>query len=750
MAAELLATVLIVEDDPGIADLERERLVAAGYAVRLAGTADAALAAVRKGGVDLILLDYRLPGGVDGLEFHAGVCAAGYDIPVILVTGFSNESTVIRALRSGIRDFVTKSLEYLDYLPEAVGRVLRQVETEHRLAESEARLASIFASAKDALIVTDADRRITLFNPAAEAMFRVPTATALGQPITRFIPDDLVETGPAESLTHRLRTGTRGVRATGELFPLEASVARSAAAGRRMYTVVVRDVTERRRAEARIREQAALLDQANDAIMVCGLDDRISFWSRGAERLYGWTAVEAVGGNAHELLYRQPPPVELNTAGRAVVETGEWTGELRQVACRGRDLVVESRWTLLRDDEGRPHANLVINTDITERKQLEEQYLHAQRMESVGTLAGGVAHDFNNLLTVINGYCELLVETAAPDDPSRPILVEVCRAGERAAALTRQLLAFSRKQMFSTRVFDLNGLVRDTGRMLDRLIGERVELQSKLEPSLARVKADPGQIEQVIVNLVVNARDAMPGGGRLTVETANVELDEGYARRHMNVRPGRYVRLAVSDTGVGMDAATQARVFEPFFTTKEVGKGTGLGLATAHGIVSQSGGHIDVRSTPGKGTTFDVFLPVANDEPDPVAGESAFPAARGTETILLVEDEAGVRGLARVALAANGYAVLEAECAEKALTLVGAHTGPLDLLVTDVVMPRMSGRELAEKLLAARPGVKVLYLSGYTEDAVVRYALPAGKSGFLQKPFTPTVLVRKVREVLDG
>jgi signal transduction histidine kinase/ActR/RegA family two-component response regulator len=380
---------------------------------------------------------------------------------------------------------------------------------------------------------------------------------------------------------------------------------------------------------------------------------------------------------------------------------------------------------------------------------LEEQYRQAQKMEAVGQLAGGVAHDFNNLLTIISGYSELLLSRLPADDPSRELVEEIYMAGERAAGLTRQLLAFSRKQVLEPRVIDLNRIVDEAGKMLRRLIGEDVEVVTRLEDRLPKVKVDPGQAEQILVNLAVNARDAMPRGGRLTIATAAVEIDAGYARSHLEVEPGRHVRITVSDTGEGMDAATAARVFEPFFTTKAKGKGTGLGLATVYGIVKQSGGSIEVSSQPGKGTSFEIYLPTAGVEAAELAPPAPVPALDGAETLLLVEDDPQVRALSRLALSMHGYAVLEAGNGEEAVRLSDGHAGPIHLLVTDVVMPRMGGRQLAEALRARRPSMKVLFLSGYTDDAMMRHGISHAEVAFLPKPFTPAALAAKVREALD-
>jgi nitrogen-specific signal transduction histidine kinase/CheY-like chemotaxis protein len=406
--------------------------------------------------------------------------------------------------------------------------------------------------------------------------------------------------------------------------------------------------------------------------------------------------------------------------------------------------------TPVRDQRGEITHFIAIKVEVTERKRLEQQLRQAQKMEAVGRLAGGVAHDFNNLLTIISGYSELLLEHPGEVEPLRGYVNEIRNASGRAASLTRQLLAFSRQQVLAPRVLDLNAVVANVEKMLKRLIGEDIDLVTVLGESLWPVKADPGQLEQVLLNLAVNARDAMPKGGMLTIETANVEMDKSYAQRHFPLSPGPYVLLAFSDTGIGMDAETQARLFEPFFTTKEMGKGTGLGLATVYGIVKQSGGYIWVYSKVGKGTTFKIYLPRSDEVAESEPRRNGVKAQSGTETLLLVEDEEAVRALVRSALKEKGYRVLEASGGEEALKLSEQYGGPIDLLVTDVVMPQMSGPELADRLANSHPQIKVLYISGYTDYAGLHHgALDLG-AAFLQKPFSPEALARKVREVLGG
>jgi PAS domain S-box-containing protein len=427
-------------------------------------------------------------------------------------------------------------------------------------------------------------------------------------------------------------------------------------------------------------------------------------------------------------------------AGQSVTYEMEWEGRIFD--CHARPL---------HDNQGAVVGVIGVALDVTERKQLTDQLRQSQKMQAVGELAGGIAHDFNNLLMVMKGHAQLLLEQLIGSPPMLHSVQQIDKAADRAAGLTRQLLAFSRKQVLQPRVLDMNDLVAGMIKMFSRVIGENIEMAFVPASNLGHVKADPGQIEQVLLNLVVNARDAMPNGGRLTIGTANTELDESYAAQHTSVVPGWYVMLTVTDTGHGMDSQTRSRIFEPFFTTKGPGKGTGLGLATVYGVVKQSGGFIWVYSEVGHGTTFKIYLPKVMAAVDaPVAEKQPAAALSGSETILFVEDEQNVRELVRDYLKHSGYNIIEASDGTEALEIAASYQGPIHLLITDVVMPRLSGREVATQMADQRPAMKVLYVSGYTDDTVFRHGVLEGGMEFLQKPFNMTSLAKKIREVLKS
>ncbi len=511
--------------------------------------------------------------------------------------------------------------------------------------------------------------------------------------------------------------------------------------------------TRHERAERALREAnehlAAVIQSSPLAIYTLDPASTVRSWNRAAEALYGWPAEEVIG--------RPLPTIGQDLEDHAHLRDRVLRGEaLRgvEVTRRRKDgtlVNISLSVAPLHDAAGQVTGMLSLAADITEMRQLEVQYRQAQKMEAVGRLAGGIAHDFNNLLTAIIGTTALVLEDLGLESRARLDIQEIEKAAKRAAGLTRQLLIFSRQQVLEPRALDLNALVGNLEKMLHRLIGEDVELRTKPAARLGAVRADPGQLEQAIVNLVVNARDAMPKGGRLTIETADVELDRSYVAGHVPTQPGAYVLLAVSDTGVGMDGATKARLFEPFFTTKEPGRGTGLGLATVYGIVKQSGGYVWAYSELGHGTTFKIYLPrVAETAEAPESTTSPPTPVGGSETVLVVEDQEEVRKLTKRVLEARGYTVLAARNGAEALEIVAQHVNQIHLMITDVVMPGMNGREVARLACARRSDLKVLYVSGYTGEAVLQHRLLEPGVAFLQKPFTPDVLARKTREVLDN
>ena len=497
---------------------------------------------------------------------------------------------------------------------------------------------------------------------------------------------------------------------------------------------------------------------AEHAVIVTNLDGTIADWNNGAEECFGYCREEALGKPLGILA-----PLDRADEQRDImirVARGEQVCRPETVRQHksGRSIDVRLTVSPLRDGAGVPVGGITVAHDLAGLKMLQEQFCLAQKMEVFGQLAGGIAHDFNNLLTVILGYSEVGLRRLTANDSMREVLGEIQKAGERAETLTRQLLAFSRKKLLEPKVLDLNAVVSDTEKMLRRLIGEDILMTTNLAPALMPVKIDPGHMQQVILNLAVNARDAMPKGGRLTIETANVTVAEPKTSEALetskisaaHLAPGAYVLFALSDTGVGMNASTKARIFEPLFTTKGPGKGAGLGLAIVNSIVKQYDGHIKVYSEPGHGSTFEVYLPQVAEPLSPNKSNFLLPTIkRGSETVLLVEDEPAVRSLAQHVLEINGYKVLAAMDGEEAVRIAESHEGPINLLISDVVLPHLGGRSLAERLLTLRPQLKILFLSGYTNEAIVRYGVLDSDFAFLQKPFTTSALAQKIRDVLD-
>ena len=763
---------VLVEDSETDAKLVRSALAACARRIEWVRVEEAATLreALAAGGWDIVLSDWSMPrfSALGALEVVKG---AGVDLPFIIVSGTIGEEAATDAMRAGAHDYVYK--DRLARLGPAVEREIREREeraarrvAEGALRASEARFRWLWDSGLIVINVGDTRGKFTEINEAGVRMLGYTREELVSG---RIGWDDLTASerrGADEAA--RAEQATRGVAAPqetelihkdGHRIPvlLAATVLDGAGEGAATIGIAI-DLTERKRAEAEARHHEARFGRLADAgivgIAYGDVHGKHSHANDAFLRMVGYTREELLAGAVD---WGRMTPPEWRDANEHALE---------QLRTRG----VAPPWEmeLFHKDGSRvpvlvgvamldyPEC-IAFTADLTERKraemalrETEKQLRHSQKMEAVGRLAGGVAHDFNNLLSVILSYCDVILTELKSSDPIRGDVEEVHRAGTRAAELTRQLLLFSRQQVVDPKVLDLNQLLSGMEKMLGRLVGEDVTLRAIPGPSLGRVLADPGSIEQVVMNLVVNARDAMPNGGKLTIETASVELDDDYARAHADVKPGQYVMVAVTDSGSGMDAATRERIFEPFFTTKERGKGTGLGLSTVFGIVRQSDGHVWVYSELGVGTTVKVYLPEAHVEvavvkaaPDPTE------TRRGSETVLLVEDEGSVRTITRTILERHGYRVLEAQSGGDALLICEQYKATIHLLLTDVVMPLMSGRQLAERLVLVRPAMKVLFMSGYTDDSIVRHGVLDSDVAFLQKPITPDRLTRKLREVLS-
>jgi two-component system cell cycle sensor histidine kinase/response regulator CckA len=656
---------------------------------------------------------------------------------------------------------IDKWLQVTAYpLPEGLTIVGQDVTDRVRAQEATARLAAIVDSSEDAIIGKKLDGTVITWNAGAEHIFGYSADEMVGQPIYRLIPAEL-HGSEADALQRAGRgepvelAEVERIRKDGQHIFIALTVSPIRDASGRVVGVssIKRDITAQKNTRAALAAESARsreLAQALDAsqALVRRLDGRITYWSSGSARLYGWSVSEALGRVSHELL-RTELPLPMEEIHAALEARGRWEGELTHVAKDGNRVHVASQWILRRGRGEELPSVIEVNTDVTAQRLMDERARQSERLEVVGQLAGGVAHEANNQMTVILGAASFLLGRTDLPEEARKDLEYVREAAERTAAITGQLLAFSRRQVVQPKVLDLDETVQGLEGVLRRALGERSTLVLQLRGG-GRVKADPGQLAQVLLNLVLNSRDAMPLGGMVTVETRMTELTEAYTRRRPGevIRPGTYAVLSVSDTGYGMSPETVNRIFEPFFTTKSIGQGTGLGLASVHGIVKQSGGDVWVESEVGHGTTFQVYLPLAEEAVQP--GKPSLPPARATgQTILLVEDEPAVRHMTSRVLQEYGYGVMEASGGHQALGVIERSEGSIDLLVTDVILPGMDGAELARRATELHPQLAVLFVSGYTDEEIVRRGLLDAGRPFLQKPFTPEALVSRITEVLE-
>jgi two-component system, cell cycle sensor histidine kinase and response regulator CckA len=649
---------------------------------------------------------------------------------------------------SPIRNAIGKIMAFSAVARDITARKI----ADEALIRSEAQYRVIMETATDALVTIGSDGLIRLVNVAAERIFGYARAEMLGQDLTMLMPEYYRKLHKA-GFSSYVQTGQKhmnwesveltGLRKNGSEIPLEVSFGECIANGQRTFTGIMRDMTEHKKLEDRF--QKAFNASPEPIVIATILEGTYIDVNESFLRIMGYRREEVIGRTSVEIKFWERAEDRLK-----LIEILKEQGKVRDLEINFCTKSGAQR-TGLQSAEvieiGGEKCILAVFKDITEQKSMEKQLRQSQKMEAIGQLSGGIAHDFNNLLSVIIGYSEIMEGSLPEGEPLHKKAEQIKKAGQSAASLTRQLLAFSRQQVLEPKILNINTIVVSVEKLLQRIIGEHIDLQTALDPKLGQVKTDQGQMEQVIMNLVVNARDAMPQGGRLTIETANVDLDEDYCRRHVPQLPGPYVLLTVSDTGIGMDAGTQSHIFEPFFTTKGVGKGTGLGLSTVYGVVRQSKGHIWVYSEPGLGTIFKIYVPRTAETVravKPIA--NLVKPFHGTETILLVEDNESVRGLARTLLTDGGYVVLEAECPERAIEIARQHSGPIHLLLTDVIMPGVNGPELARNLAVLRPEMRVLYMSGYT--GFTHPEILDSEAPLLSKPFTRETLLRKLHEEL--
>lgn len=627
------------------------------------------------------------------------------------------------------------------------------------LRESETRFRIQVEHAPEAIVVYDVERnRFVDANRNAEALFGCTRAELLTHSLAELSateqPDGKASADAAAAFIDRALRGETPIfewqhrTVHGEDVLCEIRLAALPYAGRTLVRGSLTDIRERRRLDAMLHQLEAAIASSLSAIAIADLEGRLTYVNQAFLDLWGHTHRDDVLGRSVLTFWREP--AEAGRVVEALARSNAWSGELDAQRVDGTRRTLALRANRFTDTDGRPLGMLASFVDITEERALQARLRQVERLESVGRLAGGVAHDFNNLLTVINGYLDLARAAITNDHPVGTHLGEIAHAADSAASLTRQLLAFSRQQIIAPRPLDLNAVVTRVTGMLQRIIGEDVQLEVFPATDLGTVRFDPGQAEQILLNLAVNARDAMPNGGRLTIETANVSLDAEAAAANPSATPGDFVMLAVTDTGVGMSAETREHAFEPFYTTKGVGEGTGLGLAMIHGAVMQNGGRVEVYSEPGEGTCFKVYLPRLAEAPSAEPAESPTFPAGGSETLLVVEDDPSVRALARRLLERLGYTVIAHASGAEALAWLAGSTQPVHLLLTDVVMPGMNGRQLADQVETMRPGTRVLFTSGYTANVIVQQGVLKPNVAYLPKPYNAALLARRVREVLDG
>jgi two-component system cell cycle sensor histidine kinase/response regulator CckA len=788
LAAEHPARILVVDDEYNDRQLMELLLAAEGFVVLVAASGEEALTVIAQQSPDLILLDVMMP-DMDGYQLAERIKSNGAaaPIPIIMVTVLDDRDAMMRALAAGAQDYLVKpvnraelyirvrNLLRLKAYGDNQGKYSRSLEREvgsrqADLVDSEQLYRTTFDAAPIGIVRANMagqwlhvnQRLCDLLGYSREQLQTVAIQESIQSEEPAVQSEALVMMATSEIDRHVIEE-QRYRRSDGTFVWVRVvvSVRRDADGEAQEIISVIEDITDRRVLEERVQESVArltaseqryraLLENANDAIAVLTPQGVVREMNQRWAEIVGVPREQLIGRHVSDFATSDNEAAAAANYEGGVASNGSRSDAVKIATGTGSHLLLEfSRSSI---EVAGERLVLTIGRDVTEQRQLEERLRQAQKLEVIGQLAGGVAHDFNNILTAIIGFCELLLMDMPADSALRSDVIQIKAAGERAAGLTRQLLAFSRKQILHATVLNINGVIQAMEPMMRRLIAAHVDLVLSLQLDVATIKIDATQLEQIVINLLVNAADAMPRGGKVTIETANIYLDEHYQRHHLPVKPGDYVMLAVSDTGSGMDNATIQRIFEPFFTTKEVGKGTGLGLATVYGIVKQSGGDIWVYSEPSHGSVFKIYLPRVSTMASAAVkhvpiSESVRP---GSETILLVEDDVAVRQLARLVLERTGYRVMEAGNPKEALAVASQDGRVIDLLLSDLIMPDSDGPPLFDRLAKAHPGVRVLYMSGYADEAVVRHGVIVEGTPFLQKPFTPQTLSGKVRDVLDA
>lgn len=642
------------------------------------------------------------------------------------------------------------------YIYGATKDITLQREAQQELKNSERSYRELFDNNMDAIYIQDLESKFITVNKGAEQMYGYPKEFFIGKTPGFISAPDMNDMQKVKLATEAAFMGQPqrfefwGLRKNGQAFPKEVHLFKGTYFGKEVIIAYAQDISSRKAAEAEVKRLTQAVDQSPISVVITDLAGRIEYTNREFEQSTGYKQAEIFHKELKELRAVDVPESIYSDIFTVLEEGHIWRGELLSRRKDGTDFWEETTISPVLDEIGKIGNFIAFKKDVTENKKLEEQFRQSQKMEAIGRLAGGVAHDFNNLLTVIIGYSELILSQIAEEDSLYNKIRQIDKAGRRAEGLTRQLLAFSRKQILQPKIINLNQMIGDMEKMLLRLIGEHIELQTILGNELYFLKADPGQIEQVIMNLSINARDAMPEGGKLVISTQNRIIKKSNQSEFGDVKPGAYVELTISDTGIGMDEVLKAQIFEPFFTTKEKGKGTGLGLSTVYGIIKQSNGNIHLDSEKGRGTSFQILFPqteALDEEREDM--DLSVSELKGTETLLLVEDEEALRAMAEETLKGAGYSVLQAENGEEALRVSVNFNQKIDLVLTDVVMPKMNGRKLAEEVVKIHPEVKVLFMSGYTDDAIIHHGVLDQNTEFIAKPFKPTALLHKIRLVLD-